>query len=201
MDPNEFRRLGHELIDWVADYRERIDELPGDEPRAAGRGRGAAARPSRRRTGGGLGDIVADLDRIVLPGITHWNHPGFFAYFPSNTDLSSVLADLVSSGLGAQGMSWQTSPAATEVEDVVMEWLRQMLGLPDTFTGVIHDTASTATLCALLCARERTIGLQPEPRRPAGRGRAARGLRLATRRTARSPRRRSSPASAPSTCA
>ncbi len=94
----------------------------------------------------------------MLPGITHWNHPGWFAYFPSNTDLASVLADLVASGLGPQGMSWQTSPAATEVENVVMEWLRQMLGLPDTFSGVIHDSASTATFCALLCARERTTG-------------------------------------------
>ena len=106
--------------------------------------------------GGDLGDIVADLDRIVMPGITHWNHPGFLHYFPSNSDLSSVLADLVSSGLGVQGMSWQTSPAATEVEDVVMEWLREMVGLPDTFTGVIEDTASTSTFTALLCARERT---------------------------------------------
>ena len=90
-----------------------------------------------------------------MPGITHWNHPGFFAYFPSNSDLSSVLADLVGSGLGAQGMSWLTSPAATEVEDVVMDWLRQMVGLPETFTGVIEDTASTSTFAALLCARER----------------------------------------------
>ena len=106
--------------------------------------------------GGDLGGIVAELDRVVMPGITHWNHPGFLHYFPSNSDLSSVLADLVSSGLGAQGMSWQTSPAATEVEDVVMEWLRQMVGLPDTFTGVIEDTASTSTFTALLCARERT---------------------------------------------
>ena len=91
-----------------------------------------------------------------MPGITHWNHPGFLHYFPSNSDLSSVLADLVSAGLGVQGMSWQTSPAATEVEDVVMEWLREMVGLPDTFTGVIEDTASTSTFTALLCARERT---------------------------------------------
>ena len=103
----------------------------------------------------GLQAIAADLDRIVLPGITHWNHPGWFAYFPSNTDLTLVLADIVSAGLGPQGMSWQTSPAATEVEVVVMGWLRQMLGLREAFSGVIHDSASTATLCALLCARER----------------------------------------------
>jgi aromatic-L-amino-acid/L-tryptophan decarboxylase len=154
MDPSEFRRSGHELVDWIADYRERIGDLPVMS--RVRPGEVAAKLPTEPpRQGEGLDSLVADLERIVLPGITHWNHPGWFAYFPSNTDLSSVLADLVSSGLGAQGMSWQTSPAATEVEDVVMDWLRQMLGLSDGFTGVIHDSASTATLCALLCARER----------------------------------------------
>ena len=157
MDPTEFRRLGHELIEWIADYRERIADYPvmsRVQP-----GEVAAQLPAEPPLRGeGLGDIVADLERVVMPGITHWNHPGWFAYFPSNTDLASVLGDLVSSGLGPQGMSWQTSPACTEVEDVVMEWLRQMIGLPATFTGVIHDSASTATFCALLCARERTSG-------------------------------------------
>ena len=157
MDPADFRRLGHELVDWIADYRQRMDELPvmsrvqpGEV--AARLPETAPLQPT------GLGSVTADLDEIVLPGVTNWNHPGFFAYFPSNADLSTVLADLVSSGLGAQGMSWQTSPAATEVEDVVMEWLREMVGLPGTFTGVIQDTASTATFTALLCARERTTG-------------------------------------------
>ncbi len=157
MDPADFRRLGHELVDWIADYREHIGDLPVMSRVQPGEiAAKLPAEPPARPAG--LDTIAADLDDIVLPGITHWNHPGFFAYFPSNTDLSSVLADLVSSGLGVQGMSWQTSPAATEVEDVVMEWLRQMVGLPDTFTGVIHDTASTATFTALLCARERTSG-------------------------------------------
>ncbi|HEY6100817.1 MAG TPA: pyridoxal-dependent decarboxylase, partial [Anaeromyxobacter sp.] len=100
----------------------------------------------------------AALDRDVLPGITHWNHPSFFGYFPSNTSLASVLGDLVAAGLGAQGMSWVTSPAATEVEEVVMDWIRQMIGLSTAFTGVIQDTASTSTLTALLCARERSSG-------------------------------------------
>jgi len=161
MDTHEFRTLGHELIDWVADYRENIAEYPVMS--RAQPGEVAALMPAEPpRRAEGLATISADLDRIVMPGITHWNHPGWFAYFPSNTDLSSVLADLVASGLGAQGMSWQTSPAATEVEDVVMEWLRQMLGLSDAFTGVIQDTASTATLCALLCARERSSGFSQE---------------------------------------
>ncbi len=105
-----------------------------------------------------MGEALAALDRDVAPGITHWNHPSFFAYFPSNTSYASILADIVASGLGVQGMSWQTSPAATEVEEVVMDWLRQMTGLSDAWTGVIHDTASTATFTALLCARERASG-------------------------------------------
>ena len=155
MDADDFRSLGHELIDWIADYRERIGELPVmSRVRPGEVAAQLPAEPPQR--GGDLSDIVADLDRVVMPGITHWNHPGFLAYFPSNSDLSSVLADLVSSGLGVQGMSWLTSPAATEVEDVVMDWLRQMVGLPETFTGVIEDTASTSTFTALLCARERT---------------------------------------------
>ncbi len=155
MDDNEFRRLGHDLIDWIADYRERIGDYPVMSQVRPGEvaAQLPAAPPQQAE---GLGDIVADLDRVVMPGITHWNHPGFLHYFPSNSDLSSVLADLVASGLGVQGMSWQTSPAATEVEDVVMEWLREMVGLPATFTGVIEDTASTSTFTALLCARERT---------------------------------------------
>lgn len=105
-----------------------------------------------------MDQALAALDRDVMPGITHWNHPSFFAYFPSNTSYSSILGDLAASGIGAQGMSWQTSPAATEVEEVVMDWLRQMVGLGPAFTGVIHDTASTATFTALLCAREKVSG-------------------------------------------
>jgi aromatic-L-amino-acid/L-tryptophan decarboxylase len=169
MEPAEFRRVGHELIDWIADYREHIGDLPVMSQVQPGdvEGRLPAEPPLQ---GDGLDGLVEELDNTVLPGITHWNHPGWFAYFPSNTDLASVLGDLVASGLGPQGMSWQTSPAATEVESVVMEWLRQMLGLPSDFSGVIHDSASTATFCALLCARERTTrfcqnqgGLQSQP--------------------------------------
>ncbi len=155
MRPDEFRLLGHDLIEWIAAYREQIEAYPVMSRVLPGEIH-AQLPPAPPQKGDGLAGIVSDLDRVVMPGITHWNHPGFFAYFPSNSNLSSVLADLVCAGLGSQGMSWQTSPAATEVEDVVMDWLRQMLGLPDTFTGVIQDTASTATFCALLCARERT---------------------------------------------
>jgi aromatic-L-amino-acid/L-tryptophan decarboxylase len=155
MTTEEFRRLGHALVDWIASYRERMPALPVMSQVAPGaiRSRFPASPPVE---GGRLAQALASLDEKVLPGVTHWNHPAFFAYFPSNTSLASVLGDLVSSGLGAQGMSWQTSPAATELEEVVMGWLRQMIGLPETFSGVVQDTASTSALTALLCARERT---------------------------------------------
>ncbi|MFO0581720.1 MAG: pyridoxal-dependent decarboxylase [Anaeromyxobacter sp.] len=157
MDHEAFRRLGHALVDWVADYREGMARLPVMSRVKPGEVRAAfpAAPPAR---GGGLEAALSLLDRAVLPGITHWNHPAFFAYFPSNTSYASILGDLVAAGLGAQGMSWQTSPAATEVEEVVMSWLRQLVGLPEAFTGVVQDTASGATLTALLCARERASG-------------------------------------------
>ena len=145
------------MVEWIALYRERMAELPVMSPLGPGEvRRQLPANPPQRPEG--LEGVLNELDTIVMPGITHWNHPGFFAYFPSNSNLASVLADLACAGLGAQGMSWQTSPAATELEEVVMEWFRQMLGLGAAFTGVIQDTASTSTFCALLCAREATAG-------------------------------------------
>ena len=154
MTPDEFRRLGHRIVDWIADYRENLERLPVMSQVKPGEIR--AAFPDHPPLHGGrVAQALAALERDVMPGITHWNHPSFFAYFPSNTSYSSILGDLAASGLGAQGMSWQTSPAATEVEEVVMDWLRQMVGLSTAFTGVIHDTASTATFTALLCAREK----------------------------------------------
>jgi aromatic-L-amino-acid/L-tryptophan decarboxylase len=155
MTPDEFRRLGHALVEWVARYREEMPSLPVMSRATPGSIR-AQLPASPPEHGGPLDALLPLLDTVVLPGITHWNHPRFFAYFPSKTHLASVLADLVSSGLGAQGMSWQTSPAATEVEEVMVDWLRQLLGLPSGFSGVLHDTASTATLVALLSARERS---------------------------------------------
>lgn len=154
MDAQEFRRLGYQLVDWIADYRENLERLPVMSRVQPGDIR-AAFPDHPPQHGGRVAQALAALERDVLPGITHWNHPSFFAYFPSNTSYSSILGDLAASGLGAQGMSWQTSPAATEVEEVVMDWLRQMVGLSPAFTGVIHDTASTATFTALLCAREK----------------------------------------------
>jgi aromatic-L-amino-acid decarboxylase len=157
MDAAQFRRIGHALVDWIADYREQIADRPVMSQVAPGEIRARLPREPPAQ-GGGADEIIAKIERDVLPGITHWSHPGFFAYFPSNTSYASVLGDLVCAGLGAQGMSWQTSPAATEIEEVVMDWLRQMVGLSEAWTGVIHDTASTATLGALICARERSLG-------------------------------------------
>lgn len=154
MDAGSFRRFGHELVDWVADYMEKVEGYPvmsGVRP-----GEIRSRLPENPPAGGqGMEEIIRDLDEIILPGITHWQHPRFFAYFPATTSGPSILAELVSAGLGINAMLWQTSPAATELEETVMEWLRRMLGLPEGFEGVIQDTASTATLCALLCARER----------------------------------------------
>jgi aromatic-L-amino-acid decarboxylase len=169
MTPDEFRALGHQLIEWVASYREQLPALPVMSPAQPGevRARFSAEPPGK---GVPLERVLPLLDSAIVPGTTHWNHPRFFAYFPSNTSFPSILADLVAAGLGAQGMSWQTSPAATELEEVAMDWLRQLVGLPPNFAGVIQDTASTATLVAMLCARERTTGhaqsrggLQAEP--------------------------------------
>lgn len=161
MDVDAFRAIGHELIDFIADYRKNIDSYPVMSSVAPGdiKAHFPKVPPEEAE---GLASVVADLERAILPGITHWNHPRFFAYFPSNSDLSSVLADIVSTGLGVQGMSWQTSPAATELEEVVVDWLRQLFGLPQDFSGVIQDTASTASLVAMLCARERSTSYSQE---------------------------------------
>lgn len=155
MNADEFRRRGHALVDWIAGYRESIEDRPVMSTVKPGEIR-AKFPTSAPELGGEGSDLIERLERDILPGITHWNHPGFFAYFPSNTSYASILGDLACAGLGVQGMSWQTSPAATEVEEVVLDWLRQLVGLSNAWTGVIQDTASTATLCALICARERT---------------------------------------------
>ena len=159
MDKEEFRQFGYKFVDWVADYmtevvkypvmsqvkpgqiKERLPQHPPDK-----------SEPMER--------IFNDFKEIVLPGITHWQHPFWFAYFPANNSPPSVLGELLTAGLGTQCMIWQTSPAAAELEEIVLEWLRQMLGLPEGMAGVIQDTASTATLCALLTARERATDFE-----------------------------------------
>jgi aromatic-L-amino-acid decarboxylase len=155
MTPDEFRAYGHKLIDWLADYRATLADRPvcaATEP-----GEVKAALPSEPPAHAEPFDaIFADLDAILLPGITHWQHPRFFGYFPANAPLASVLGDLLSSGLGVLGLNWQASPALTELEEVVTDWMRDMVGLSGEWAGVIQDTASTGSLIALLSARERT---------------------------------------------
>lgn len=169
MDPEDFRKAGHELIDWIADYRARLDTLPvrssvhpGDVV--------AALPPSPPEQREELSALICDLERTIVPGLTHAQHPRNFAWFPSNASLSSVLGDIVAAGFGALGISWQSAPALTELEQVVCDWLRQMTGLSTRWHGTIVDGASSACLVALLVARERASagsqregGLQAEP--------------------------------------
>lgn len=171
MTPEEFRRRGHELIDWIADLRTRVysGELPALSQARPGSLRAALpAHPPQHPEA--FDAIRRDLDRLIVPALSHFQHPGFFAYFPSNSSLASVLGDYASTGLAQLGLNWASSPALTELEEVTTDWFRQMLGLSDRWSGVIQDTASTSSLVALLCARERTTeygasrgGLQAEP--------------------------------------
>jgi len=155
MTADEFRAAGHRLVDWIADYRDGVASRPVMAETQPGDIK-AQLPSSPPPSAEAIDAIIGDLDRIVLPGITTWQHPQFFGYFPSNALLSSVLGDYVSSGLGVIGLAWQSSPALTEIEEVVTDWMRQMLGLSESWSGVINDTASTSTLVAMLCARERT---------------------------------------------
>lgn len=170
MDPEEFRAAGHQLIDWIADYRARLASLPVMAQTGPGEVKALlpAQPPSAPEP---MAEILADLDRVVVPGLSLWQHPSFFGYFPSNASLASVLGDFASTGLGVLGLAWQSSPALTEVEEVAVDWLRQMVGLSEAWSGVIQDTASTSTMIALVCARERSTdyalvrgGLQAEAR-------------------------------------
>ena len=172
MTPEDFRRYGHELIDWLADYHESMADRPVMAKTRPGEIRDAlpSAPPNEPED---FGAVIEDLNRIVVPGLTLWQHPRFCGYFPANALPAGILADIVSTGLGVIGLSWQSSPAVTEIEEVVTGWLRQMLGLSPAFSGVIQDTASTSTLVALICARERATnyalargGLQGEARTP-----------------------------------
>lgn len=159
MDVNEFRKHGHELIDWMADYAENIEKLPvksGVKP-----GEIISQLPAEPPSNPEDFDLLMDdFNKIILPGITHWQHPGWHAYFTANNSYPSILAEMLTATLGAQCMSWQTSPAATELEERVMQWLGKMTGLPGNFIGVIQDTASTATLVSLLTAREKVTSYQ-----------------------------------------
>src|ERR1700728_1386741 len=163
MKSHEFRESGKRLIDWLADYYARVDQLPVLAQVKPGEIR-ASLPAEPPQTGAALDAIIEQLNSKIMPGITHWQSPNFFAYFPANASEPSVLGDLISSGLGVQGMLWATSPACTEVETLVLDWLAKMLALPETFLstgkggGVIQDSASSSSLCAVLAARKRATG-------------------------------------------
>ncbi len=163
MTSEQFREYGYAMVDWISRYYESVERLPvlskvepGDVRRSL-----PPLPPQRPEP---FDQILHDVEQIILPGITHWQSPNFFAYFPANSSGPAILGDLLSSALGVQGMLWATSPACTELETHVLDWLVPMLGLPQKFLststggGVIQDTASSATLCAMLAARERATG-------------------------------------------
>jgi len=173
MTVEQFRKHGKQVIDWVADYYQRIESLPVLSQARPGEIRGALPEtpPSRGET---FESLLGDIDQVILRGVTQWQSPNFFAYFPANASGPAILGDLLSSALGVQGMLWATSPACTELETLVLDWLVGMLGLPETFLsssaggGVIQDTASSATLCAMLAARERATNYTSNLRGAAG---------------------------------
>ena len=160
MSPDDFRRHGHAVVDWIADYYSKIESFPVLSQVKPGQIR-ASLPPTAPSKGEAFNTMLGDIEKLILPGITHWQSPNFFAYFPCNASGPAILGDLLASGLGVQGMLWATSPACTELETHVLDWMVPMLGLPEKFLststggGVIQDTASSASLCALLAGRER----------------------------------------------
>ncbi len=169
MTPEEFRRRGKAMVDWIADYYERVESFPVLSQAKPGELRAALPAHAPER-GEPFDAMMADVERLILPGITHWQSPNFFAYFPSNNSFPSILGEMLSAGLGVQGMLWATSPACTELETHVLDWLVDMLALPAEFAssgtggGVIQDTASSSALCALLAARERATNFATNER-------------------------------------
>ena len=154
MTPEEFRKAGHELIDWIADYRQKIPELPVRAQVEPGEIRGALPPHAPE----GIDDfsaLLADLERVIVPGVTQVQHPMHFGWFPSNASLASVLGDIASSGMGTLGISWESCPSLTELEEVMCDWMRELTGLSSQWRGTIHDTASTACVTAMILARER----------------------------------------------
>lgn len=157
MTPDEFRKHAHELVEWMADYMENVEKLPvKSQVRPGEIFKKIPDKPPFQPESFDI--LMKDFKEIILPGITHWQNPNFFAYFPANTSPASVLAEMITATLGAQCMIWETSPAAAELEEKMMIWLRDLIGLPSGFEGVIQDSASTATLTAILTAREKATG-------------------------------------------
>lgn len=171
MNAAEFRRFGHELIDWVSDYFERIEELPvlsQIEP-----GDLKAALPTKPPASGeSMAEIIADVDRLIVPALTNWSHPSFFAFFATSTSAPGIFGELLSAAFDNKAMLWRTSPASTELEEVTLDWLRQMMGLDSGYSGIIYDTASVSSMHAMAAAREgveqrvREMGMSGRPDLP-----------------------------------
>jgi len=153
MPADEFRQFGHEIVDWIADYFERIEELPVLAQVEPGelKARLPAAPPLR---GESMETILADVDRLIVPALTHWSHPSFFAYFATSTSAPGIFGEMLSAAFDVKSMLWRTSPASTELEEVVLDWLRQMMGLDSGMAGIIYDTASVSSMHAIAAARE-----------------------------------------------
>src|ERR1700704_476903 len=162
--PDVFRKHLHEMADWIADYREKIEERP-IAPNAKPGAVLAQLEAAPPEAGASLDEIFADIERVIVPGVAHWAHPQFMSYFGCTTTSPGILAEMITAAMNVNAMTWRTSPAATELESLVLNWLRQWLGLPDEFGGVVYDTASVAVMHALAVAREeastsvRTLGL------------------------------------------
>jgi aromatic-L-amino-acid decarboxylase len=159
MRPDEFRKYAHELVDWMTGYMENVESFPVKPTVLPGEifNKLPDKPPEKPES---FESFFKDFEEIIMPGMTHWQSPNFFAYFPANTSPPSILAEMLTSTLAAQCMIWETSPAAAELEQKVMNWLRDLIGLPGDFEGVIQDTASTATLASILTAREKATGFR-----------------------------------------
>ena len=168
MPLEEFRRAGYQLVDWIVEHFRQIDQVPV-LPKVAPGDIKALLPANPPNTGEAMENILADIDRVIMPGITHWNHPNFFAYFSITGSGPGILGELLSAALNVNGMLWKTSPAATEVEQVVLDWLRQMLDLPANFWGIIYDTASVSSMHAIAAAREQLKELYVREKGMAGR--------------------------------
>jgi aromatic-L-amino-acid decarboxylase len=170
MDSDEFKRHGHALVEWIAGYLEHAERYPVLARVEPGDVR-TALPPEAPDSPEHFDAVFADVERVLVPALTHWNHPGFFAYFPTSSSPAAILGEFLAAAINQQAMVWRTSPAATELEEVSLSWLRQLVGLPDIFEGVIYDTASVSTLHGLAAAREAAIsgvrqhGLPRENRR------------------------------------
>jgi len=154
MPKEEFRRYGYQVVDWIADYFDRIDEFPVLSQAEPGWLK-SELPGSAPGTGEDFGEVLKDMDRLILPAVTHWNHPNFHGLFSTSTSSVGVFGEMFAAAFDMKAMLWRTSPASTELEDVVLDWLRQMMGLPDAFEGIIYDTASVSTMHAIAAARER----------------------------------------------